>query len=62
MVQPTPSLTWTTSRSTPWTPKVRGTPTYFVIQPDGIIAWTSDNTARYADAGEAVAALAVVDA
>lgn len=42
--------------------KVRGTPTYFVIQPDGIIAWTSDNTARYADAGEAVAALAVVDA
>ena len=32
--------------------KVRGTPTYFVIQPDGIIAWTSDNTARYADAGE----------
>ena len=42
--------------------KVRGTPTYFVIQPDGIIAWTSDNTAKYDNAGEAVAALAVVDA
>ena len=42
--------------------KVRGTPTYFVIQPDGIIAWTSDNTAKYGNAGEAVAALAVVDA
>ena len=42
--------------------KVRGTPTYFVIQPDGIIAWTSDNTAKYENAGQAVAALAVVDA
>jgi hypothetical protein len=41
---------------------VRGTPTYFVIQPDGIIAWNSDNTGRFTDAGEAVANLAVVDA
>jgi len=41
---------------------IRGTPTYFVIQPDGIVAWNSDNTARYDNAGEAVASLAVVDA
>ena len=41
---------------------VRGTPTYFVIQPDGIIAWNSDNTGRFTDAGEAIATLAVVDA
>jgi hypothetical protein len=33
-----------------------------VIQPDGIIAWNSDNTGRFTDAGEAVATLAVVDA
>ena len=39
---------------------IRGTPTYFVIQPDGIVAWNSDNTVRYDNAAEAVASLATV--
>jgi hypothetical protein len=39
---------------------MRGTPSYFVIQPDGIVAWSSANTQVYQSAAEAVASLAAV--
>ena len=42
--------------------KMQGTPSYVVIQPDGIVAWTSANRGVYDSAAEALASLAVVQA